>query len=337
MAEIAEKPKSLADTARETARRVIRHENAPLLFVLIALIFVMGYITGGKTLSLANTMNTLLLSSIRGMAAIGQAFVILTAGIDVSLGGNAMFCSVLGAGVMATNWQNIIGNPLPIGLGALIMLLAGTAWGAFNGTMVSRVGIPALISTLGLWQITTGAGILVSGGHDTGWQPEGLAWFGSGNVGGVPVPVIIFIVVAIVAYFVLNHTTYGRSVYAVGGNPVSAWLAGINVKNTLFSVYAVSGFLSGLAAFTMLGRMMFASNRSLEGLEIDSIAAATVGGVSLMGGRGTLIGVVLGTLIIGVINNAMTVLNADPSTAGIVKGSIIILAVVIDFMRRRRS
>jgi ribose/xylose/arabinose/galactoside ABC-type transport system permease subunit len=263
--------------------------------------------------------------------------VILTAGIDVSVGGNAMFCSVLGAGVMATNWQNIIDNPLPVGLGALIMLMAGMGWGAVNGVLVSRIGIPALISTLGLWQITYGSGLLVSGGHDTGWQPEGLAWFGSGNIAGVPVPVIIFIVVAIIAYFILNHTTYGRSVYATGSNPVSAWLSGVKVTRMLFSVYAVAGFLTGLAAFTMLGRMMFASNRSLEGLEIDSIAAATVGGISLMGGRGTIIGIILGTLIIGVVNNAMTVLNADPATSGIVKGAIIILAVVIDYIRRRRG
>ena len=335
MAEIAEKPTRA--TTKDISKRFFKHENTPLLFVLIALILVMGYITGGKTLSFANTKNTLLLSSIRGIGAIGQGMVILTAGIDVSVGGNAMFCSVLGAGVMATNWQNIIGNPLPIGLGALIMLVAGLGWGAVNGTLVSRVGIPALISTLGLWQITTGAGLAVSGGHDTGWQPEGLAWFGSGNIAGVPVPVIIFIVVAIIAYFVLNHTTYGRSVYATGGNPVSAWLSGVDVKRVFFSVYAVAGFLAGLAAFTMLGRMMFASNRSLEGLEIDSIAAATVGGISLMGGRGTLLGVVLGTLIIGVVNNAMTVLSADPATSGIVKGAIIILAVVIDYIRRRRG
>jgi putative xylitol transport system permease protein len=335
MAEIAEKPTRA--TTKDISKRFFKHENTPLLFVLIALILVMGYITGGKTLSFANTKNTLLLSSIRGIGAIGQGMVILTAGIDVSVGGNAMFCSVLGAGVMATNWQNIIGNPLPIGLGALIMLVAGLGWGAVNGTLVSRVGIPALISTLGLWQITTGAGLAVSGGHDTGWQPEGLAWFGSGNIAGVPVPVIIFVVVAIIAYFVLNHTTYGRSVYATGSNPVSAWLSGVNVKRVLFSVYAVAGFLAGLAAFTMLGRMMFASNRSLEGLEIDSIAAATVGGISLMGGRGTLLGVVLGTLIIGVVNNAMTVLSADPATSGIVKGAIIILAVVIDYIRRRRG
>jgi ribose/xylose/arabinose/galactoside ABC-type transport system permease subunit len=335
MAETAERP--TRGTARDIAKRLFRHENTPLLFVLIAIIFVMGYITGGKTLSFANVKNTLLLSSIGGIAAIGQGMVILTAGIDVSVGGNAMFCSVLGAGVMATNWQNIIGNPLPIGLGALIMLLAGLGWGSVNGSLVSFIGIPALISSLGLWQITYGTGLAVSGGHDTGWQPEGLSWFGSGNIAGVPVPVIIFIAVAIIAYFVLNHTTYGRSVYATGSNPVAAWLSGVKVKRILFSVYAVAGFLAGLAAFVMLGRMMFASNRSLEGLEIDSIAAATVGGISLMGGRGTLIGVVLGTLIIGVVDNAMTVLNADPATIGVAKGAIIILAVVVDYLRRRRS
>jgi putative xylitol transport system permease protein len=333
MVEITERPARAK--ARVIARRFFRHENAPLLFVLIAIVLIMGYFTGGKTLSLANMRNTLLLTSINGVAAIGQGFVILTAGIDVSVGGNAMFCSILGAGVMASNWQNIIGHPLPIALGALIMLLAGLGWGSVNGVLVSRVGIPALISTLGMWQITYGAGLGVGHGHDIGWQPEGLGWFGSGSVAGVPVPVIIFIVVAVVAYFVLNYTTYGRSVYATGSSPVSAWLSGVKVKRILFSVYAVAGFLAGLAAFTMLGRQLFASNRSLEGLEIDSIAAATVGGISLMGGRGTLIGVVLGTLIIGVVDNAMTVLNADPATIGVAKGAIIILAVVIDYIRRR--
>ena len=333
MVEITERPARAK--ARVIARRFFRHENAPLLFVLIAIVLIMGYFTGGKTLSLANMRNTLLLTSINGVAAIGQGFVILTAGIDVSVGGNAMFCSVLGAGVMASNWQNIIGHPLPVGLGALIMLLAGLGWGSVNGVLVSRVGIPALISTLGMWQIAYGAGLGVSQGHDIGWQPDALGWFGSGSVAGVPVPVIIFVAVAVVAYFVLNYTTYGRSVYATGSSPVSAWLSGVKVKRILFSVYAVAGFLAGLAAFTMLGRQLFASNRSLEGLEIDSIAAATVGGISLMGGRGTLIGIVLGTLIIGVVDNAMVVLNADPATIGVAKGAIIILAVVIDYIRRR--
>jgi ribose/xylose/arabinose/galactoside ABC-type transport system permease subunit len=336
VAEIVEKPKPLTAVARERAGRVFRHENAALTGVLIGLIFAMGGVTRGKTLSLANAMNVLLLSSIRGMAAIGQGMVILTAGIDVSVGGNGLFCSILGAALMTSNWQNIIGHPLPLGLTVLIMLLAGTAWGAFNGAMVSRVGIPALISTLGLWQITTGVAYRICQGRDVHFQPEGLGWWGSGRLLGVPVPVVIFVVVAVIAYFVLHHTTYGRFIYAVGGNPVSAWLSGINVKNILFSVYAIAGFLSGLAAFIMLGRMMLSSMSSLGGLEIDTIAAATVGGISLMGGRGTLIGVVLGTLIIGVVNNGLSLLFASPAIVSSVKGSIIILAVTIDYMRRRR-
>ena len=195
MAEIVER-KTRTD-ARGVARRFFKHENTPLLFVLIALILIMGYVTGGKTLSFANLRNNLLLTSITGIASLGQAMVILTSGIDISLGGIGMFCSILGAGVMATNWQNLIGNPLPVAVGALIMLAAGTGWGMVNGALVSLVGIPALISTLGLWQITEGAGIAVGSGHDIGWQPEALSWFGSGNIAGVPVPVVIFIIVEI--------------------------------------------------------------------------------------------------------------------------------------------
>lgn len=337
MPELAERPQSSEERARYIARRFFKHENAPLLFVLIGLVFIMGFVTGGRTLSPVNIKNNLLLTSITGIASLGQGMVILTSGIDISLGGMGMFCSIMGAGLMATNWQNIIGNPLPVGVGFILMLAAGAGWGAVNGSLVSYVGIPALISTLGLWQITEGAGIAVGKGHDIGWQPEALSWFGSGEVLGVPVPVVIFILAAIIIYFVMNYTTYGKSIYALGDNPIASWLAGINVKKLRFSVYVISGLLAGLASFTMLGRMLFASNRSLEGLEIDTIAAATVGGISLMGGRGTIIGVVLGALIMGVIANAMTVLNADPATEGIVKGVIIIMAVTIDYIRRQRG
>ena len=143
--------------------------------------------------------------------------------------------------------------------------------------------------------------------------------------------------VAVIAYFVLNHTTYGRSIYATGGNPVSAWLSGIKVRNILFSVYVISGFLASLAGVIMTSRVMSASLDSLKGLEMDSIAAVVIGGISLMGGKGTLVGVVLGVLILGVINNGMSVLGADPAFQGIVKGIIIIAAVTIDYVRRGRA
>jgi len=230
---------------------------------------------------------------------------------------------------------NIIGHPVPIALGILIILLAGLGLGVINGSAVSRIGMPALIVTLAMWQISTGAAFSVSQGVSVGFQPESLAFFGKGTIAGVPVPVYIFVAVAVIVYFVLNYTTFGRSVYAVGGNPVSAWLSGINVKNILFAVYAISGFLAGLAAVIMSARAMGSSMSSLSGLEMDTIAAVVVGGVSLFGGRGTLVGVVIGVIIIGIVNNGMSIIGAGPALIALVKGSIIIGAVAVDYIRRR--
>jgi len=322
--------------ARDMAKRVFRHENIVLAIVLAALTGVMGFVTNGLTASRANMANVLLQSSIRGVVAIGQAFVILTSGIDIAVGGVGLFCSIAGGSVLTESMFNLVGHSIPIPAGILVMLIVGLGWGSLNGTLVARVGMPALIVTLGMWEVTRGAAFNLSGGRSLSEMPEGIAFIGQGHIAGVPTPVVIFIIVAAIAYFVLNHTTFGRNIYAVGGNPVSAWLSGINVKTMVFSVYAISGFCAGLAGSIMLGRVMSASMRTLEGLEMDSIAAAAIGGVSLMGGRGNLIGVVIGAIIIGVVNNGMSVLGAGPDTQGIVKGLIIIVAVAIDYIRGRR-
>ena len=269
---------------------------------MIALIAIISGITNGLTTRRANLMNILLHSSIRGVASVGQTFVILTAGVDVSVGGIGLMVSILGASMMTQNpVVNILGDPLSMYKVIPMMLLAGAGWGAVNGSIVGRVGVPALIVTLAMWQITDGVGWVISGGRSLGGQPDNLATIGSGTIGGIPIPVIIFIIIAVIGYFVLNYTTYGRSIYAIGGNPISAWLSGIKVKALTSSVYIISGFLAGIAGLIIIGRTMSASMRTLTGLELDSIAATCVGGVSLMGGRGNLIGVVLGVLIIGVI------------------------------------
>ena len=186
-----------------------------------------------------------------------------------------------------------------------------------------------------MWQIANGIGFELSQGRAIVQQPPALALLGSGRIIGVPVPVIIFIVVAAIAYFILNHTTYGRSVYAVGGNPVSSWLAGINVNIILFSVYAISGMLAGLSGVVSNARTMSSSMVTNQGLALDSIASVAIGGVSMMGGRGNLIGVVIGVIIVGIINNGLSIMGALPSMQGIVKGAIIIGAVVVDYARRR--
>lgn len=335
MAEIKEAPKSFSDRARDAAKLLFRNENATLGMVLVAVIFIMGYITKGLSLALMNMKNVLMQSSVRGLGAIGEAFVILNAGIDVSIGGVGLFCAVLGAAVMTDSQYNIIGTPLPLALGLLIMLMAGVGWGAINGSSVSRIGMPALIVTLAMWEISTGASFVVTKGISIPRLPKGLAFFAS-DVAGVPVPAIIFAVAAVVGYFVLNHTTFGREMYAVGGNPVSSWLSGIKVKNVTFSAYVISGFLAGLAAIITTARLMSASMKSMMGLELDAIASVVVGGISLTGGRGNLIGVIIGVLIIGVVNNGMSILGASPDLQRIVKGVIIFTAVAVDFLRRRR-
>ncbi|MBA7604734.1 Ribose import permease protein RbsC [subsurface metagenome] len=334
MAEIVERPKPL--TAREMAGRVIRHENAVLIVVLAALVGGLGVITGGLTTSRANMMNVLLQSSVRGVAAVGQAFVILTAGIDLSVGGMGLVASVIGASMMTASPEwSLLGYPVSMYLAIPVMLLVGAGFGVFNGSLVSRIGMPALIVTLGMWQICTGIAFGVSGGFSIAELPAALVFWGEGRVAGVPVPVIVFVAVGVVAYFVLYHTTFGRSIYAVGGNPVVAWLSGIRVKNIRLMVFIIAGFLAGLAGVLWTARTMSAQMRSLMGLELDTIAAVCIGGISLMGGRGTLIGAIIGVMIIGVVNNGMSILGAGPFMQGIVRGAIIIAAVAVDYIRKR--
>jgi len=336
MSEIAREPRRTRN-AGDTARRILRHENVTLVIVLIALIAMIAGITRGVSASRTNAVNIVLQSSIRGIASVGQAFVILTAGLDLSVGGIGLLACIIGASMITeAPHLNIVGHPVPIAVAVIVMMLVGSAFGLLNGTLVSRVGMPGLIVTLGMWQILKGLGYAVGGGATITYLPEGLLVLGQGRVAGIPVPSIVFIVIAVVGYLILNYTSFGRFVYAVGGNPVSAWLSGINVKKIQLMVYMISGLLAGVAGIATMGRSMHASMRTLMGLEIDTISAVAIGGVSLFGGRGNLIGVVIGVIIIGVINNGMTILGAGPGIGGIVKGVIIIIAVAIDCIRRAR-
>ena len=335
MAKIEEKRNPSQMTAREIARRIWRHENAVLGIVLIASTAAMAILNQGKTLPWSNVRIMLIGSFSRGIAAIGQAFVMLTAGIDVSIGGLALMTAMLGATTLtSTAGRNIVGAPLPLGVSVLLMLLAGLGIGAINGLAVSRLLMPPLIVTLAMWKITKGIGYQMCRGIYILGQPPGLALFGYG-LDPVPVPIIIFILVAAVAYFVLNYTSFGRSIYAVGGNPASAYLSGINVKRIQLSVYLISGFLAAVPGFVLLASAKGASMQHALNLELDSIAMAIVGGVSLMGGRGNVIGVVLGVLIVGVIKNGLSVYGIDPAAQIVATGGVIFAAVAADALRRR--
>jgi len=341
MTEIVEKPKPVRGTAKAIAWGIIRHENGILAIILVAIVAAMGVLSKGLAVTRLNLTNIILQSSTRGLAAIGQTFVILTAGIDVSVGGLSLLAMICGASLMrgvseyTLFYEPQAANVTNPALGIGVLILVGLGVGLFNGVMVSRVGMPGLIVTLAMWRITQGLGFIVSHGETIGNLPGLVDFIGKGHIAGVPVPIIIFVASVVIAYFVLHHTSFGRAVYAVGGNPVSAWLCGINVRNLLLFTYVISGFCAAIAGMIIMGRLGSASLAAASGLEIDSIAAVTIGGVSLMGGRGTIIGALLGVLILGTISNGMNILNIDPALQGVVKGVIIIVAVAIDYIRRR--
>lgn len=310
--------------------RFSRHENAVILAILLVIIVVLAIVTKGATVTRSNISNIWLQSASRGIAAIGETFCLLTGGVDLSIGGIALVAAILGASLMTGQ----TGFPTTA---ITIMLIVGCGIGAVNGLIVSRTGAPALLITLGMWQATKGLGYIICRGHTILNLPETINFFGAGNIAGVPAPVVVFIIVLALSYFVLYHTPFGRSVYASGGNPISAWLCGINVKNTRFFVYLISAFLGSLAGLIILGRTMCGGLTTVVGLELDAIAAATVGGVSLMGGIGTLFGTIIGVMIIGVVNNGMNVFAVDPAYRDVVKGTIIMAAVGVDYWRRRSA
>jgi ribose transport system permease protein len=302
---------------KEVAKRVVRHHDATLFFVLLAIVLGLGAATGGRSLLLRNVKQVIVATAATGVSAIGQAYVILTAGIDMLV-------------------RNIIGHQVAIWQGIPAMLAMGAGLGLASGLLVSRIGMPPLIATLGIWQIGHGIGFQITRGFTITRMLDSLRDIGQGSVLGFPVPGIIFIVIAVVSYLVWNYTTYGKSVVATGSNPGTAYLSGIKVKNIQLSVYVISGILFAVAGLIYTTRVMSVSYQSFSGMELQSIAAAVIGGMSLFGGSGSILGVVFGSFIIGVITNGMNILGADPFLEGTVLGVLVLLAVGIDFWRRGR-
>jgi len=319
---------------------VVRHEAFTLVIILIALFAIFGVTTHGLSLDRTNIANILLQSSMLGVAAVGQALVILTAGIDLSIGGIALMAACMGGSLMTT-MEGFLG-PLPIGAALLIMLLVGAGLGAVNGVLVSRLRMVPLIVTLAIWQMTRGASYQLTLGLENVGQviqelPPGLSFIAHESVGGVPNPVFIFVAAIVVGYFVLHHTSFGSSIYAVGGNETTAWLSGVKTRNIKFWVYVISGLCGAIAAIIQVSRVMCSSYGVISGLEMDSIAAVVIGGVSLFGGKGSIIGVLLGVLILGVISNGMNIMGLNTFMQNVIKGAVIVTAISVDAVRRMRT
>jgi inositol transport system permease protein len=313
---------------------------APLIFLLV--LMLVFAIIEPRFMSSINLFNVMRQVSITGLLAIGMTFVILTAGIDLSVGSLLAFAGLVAAAVAKGGMQdrftvgdNTIGYGWP--LAALAAIAVGLLGGLLQGVAITRLKVPAFVATLGGMSVFRGAALLfAAGGPISGFQPN-FTWWGQGQIARVPVPVIIFLVAAVVAHVVLRYTRYGRRVYAVGGNPEAARLAGVNVQSIIWSVYVIMGFFAGLGSFVLSARLNSAEAVAGTGYELTVIASVVIGGTSLFGGAGSIFGTVIGTLLIGVLLNGLVLMNVNSYIQQIIIGIIIVLAVAFDtFAKSRR-
>jgi len=293
-------------------------------FVLlcVALTFLNKYF-----LTPENISNILLQTSINGVLAMGMTLVILTGGIDLSVGSVLAFSSIVAATFVTGD------NPHSPVVALLVGMVTGGLLGLINGWIIAYLKIPPFVATLGMLSVARGLTYAYTGGMPVPNLSESFLNLGEGSLLGVPVQVLIFLLIFGVLWVVLNHTTYGRSVYAVGGNAKSARTAGISTNPVIASVYVIAGLLAGLGGLILTARTSSALPQAGVSYELDAIAAVVIGGTSLSGGVGSIAGTLLGALIIGTINNGLDLLGVSSAYQQIVKGCIIVVAVLLDYSR----
>ncbi|MFD0982771.1 ribose ABC transporter permease [Tropicimonas aquimaris] len=299
-------------------------ENIPLIGLIVLMAAVSLY--SPNFLTVDNLLNILRQTSINAIIAMGMTFVILTAGIDLSVGSILAFAGAVCASMIAAD------TPLIVAL--LTTLVIGAALGAASGSIIAFFGVQAFIATLVGMTMVRGLVLVYTDGRpiSTGDFDVANSFYevGGGYIAGIPIPVIIAGVVFLACWYVLNYTRLGRYVYAIGGNEQVAQLAGVNVSRVKVIVYAISGALSALAGIILTARLESAQPTAGLAYELDAIAAVVLGGTSLAGGRGRITGTLIGALIIGVLNNALNIMDVSSYYQMIAKGAVILLAVVLD-------
>ncbi|RUT30299.1 ABC transporter permease [Arsenicitalea aurantiaca] len=312
----------------------------PLIFLL--LLMIVFALMNPNFLNPVNLFNVMRQISITGLIALGMTFVILTAGIDLSVGSLLAFCGMVAAVVAkggVTSSLAAAGGQAGFGWFAALLaaLIVGAACGAIQGLAVTRLKVPPFVVTLGGLTIWRGLTLTISGGGPVSGFDATMRWFGTGLIGPVPVPVIIFAIAAIICHMVLRYTRFGRAVYAVGGNAEAARLSGVRVDRVLVSVYVIVGFFCGLAAFVLSARLNSAEAVAGIGYELTVISAVVIGGTSLFGGIGSIAGTVIGAALIGVLVNGLVLNNVSSYTQQVVIGLILILAVAFDRWLKTRA
>ena len=302
--------------------------DAGTLIGLVVIMAVFAILVPGF-LSERNLLNILQQSSINACLALGMTLVIISGGIDLSVGPTAALSAVLTATLL------VIGVPIPIAIAAGLAL--GAACGLFNGFMVAVVGLQPFIVTLGTLSTFRALALIYTGGNPVLGIPDSFRAIFNGSLFGIPTPVVIVAFVALIAWGVLKKTPFGEYLLAVGGNEEAAHIAGVPIARTKIAAYVISGTLAALAAMILIGRLGAAEPILGNLWELDAIAAAAIGGASLMGGKGSVVGTILGAIILGAMRNGLTLMNVQSFYQLLATGLIILAAMLIDRATRGRE
>lgn len=300
------------------------------IFLLLVAIFLIASLLSRDFLTLYNLSNILKQITVVSILALGMIFVIILGMIDCSQGSQL---ALIGC---ATCLVNIATGNIVITI--LFGILFGAAIGCLNGFIISKFDVPAFIMTLAMTEIARGGALLISGGKTIKGLTSNFSYVGQGYLFGVfPVSVLILLILIVVAYLVLHKSVIGRYVYAVGGNAAAARASGINPNRIIISAYMIEGIMVGIGSFVFMSRMNSGPPASGVGYEFDAITACVVGGASLAGGTGTIIGAIIGSVIVGIINNIQNLMNVNSYWQQVVKGVVILFAVIVDVLSKRSA
>ena len=321
---------------------IFKRENLVRLQSLFALVLMVIVLTllSDKFLTIANQRNILLQISVNLCLSIGMTLIILTGGIDLSVGAILGLAGAVAAGLLKNGLVlkafGVVLQFTPFG--AMVAgVLVGLALGSFNGVAITRFKLPPFVATLGMLSIARGLTMLWTGGFPVTDLGPQFGFIGAGFFLGVPMAVWISAALVVIFYFISKRTTLGRYIYAVGGSEKATAFSGINVNRVKICVYALGGALAAVAGLIVTARLDAADPKAGLGYELDSIAAVVIGGTSLSGGRGSILGTVLGCLIIGVLNNGLFLLDVSPFWQQVVKGFVILAAVAADKLGSRKE
>ena len=279
--------------------------------------------------TVSNLVNVVEQSAIIGIVAAGMTFVIVGGGIDLSVGSILAFAGIV--------FGMTFGATGSIAAATLAGLGAGIASGVVNGALVAVGGLPPFIATLGMMSVARGAALMLSDGRPISGFPDGFRALATGQVGGIPAPVLVMAATFALAHFTLSRTTLGRYTYAIGGNEEAALLSGVGVRACKIAMYGISGALAAVSALLLVARLDSAQPIAGMMYELDAIAAVVIGGASLLGGSGTVLGTLVGALIMAVLRNGLNLLGVSSYVQQVAIGTVIVVAVLVDMMLRRRA